>query len=1301
MPPTSDNVNINIKALVQGLADVRALVSEIQKLPGAGAGITGLNKDIAAIQNQLRGAATEIRSLGNDAYGALAKVNGISGNAAKGIGQISGQTTVATRNLAELSQGAAAVGRAFRDAVDGNILGALQSIGVALRTSLNFSVLTAEGVPAFQRIGAEVINTDRLMTRFSSTLGTAAKNIQGTLNKDLLANFGINATQALANPELALQKFIAGLALVPDANDRAAASANIFGASTAKLLPTIEALVAVEQAATVASAEYAAAQTAVTAAQARVAAASTAVASQQAIVNGLEQAGVATAAELAAARTLLATAHVESVAAKTAETLAAERLALAETQLAATTTAVAAAEVAATGATITFGAALTVVAVGIGAILAVAGGIILAGLAIGKSFSDAGSELNDMSEKTGLTVSDLSALKLAADQSGSSIDNVSGSFTKYLKNINEAANGNKAASATFKELGIDAKAANTDSTLALQQLFEALNKIPQGAQQVNAAMKLAGKSGGDLIPIVNQVKGNFAEFKKEAEELGIVLSADAAKAADEFGDQLTLLGTVVGGLRNQIGAQLLPTLIELATSLENFIRDNRQGIADLAYVIAVSFKVALGVFYAFGGIVAFLTNLVYALVLAFGGLITIIGSGINTMIAAAKAMSQVIAGNIAGAMATMEANARAAKFAAEDLLNTWEQMKAVVSQPVFTGLFKLFNDDSSLPKAPALPKPINTFRGGGGGGKSRGGGGQSDAKALADAQIALEKARLDAMTDLLRDSIKTEQDILQEKFSQNLIDYAAYYRDLAALQIQDNEAQIARQRKLIEIEERQLAGTKKGSERVKGEAELVKLNADLEKLLRNNENITRRTTVEVQKQARAYADMMADIKEQLAEFEGDKGETAAAKIDREFRDKLAKAQNRAAETGDDADVKRIERLKEILKAQSQAKILEDDVNNLMRERDLLEDSLNQKVQQGSITREQANQQLAEFERAQSSQIRDLLAGMDAYASKVADPDLQAAVERIKQGLAEWDISQTTRDVDLLKDRVGAARTELDITLQNINTAQINGAYNEQQANDARAAAIQTYFSEAIKLLAVLEQIAIATKNADLQAYVDKARADLGELKADSDDMAISINKGFINAFTDLFTSISDGTKSAKQAFADFGRSVLAMLTQLAIKILITKLAMAALGGATGGSGGIGGFLSGLLGGDGAVGGKATGGLIGGKGSGTSDSNIWRLSRGEYVVNAAATAQNLDLLEDINSGLNPKRNTSIGSNVIPASNMASAMASNLKVVNVLPNDLLDNYVTSGDGSTALLNFIDQNTNAINARLKQGS
>ena len=67
----------------------------------------------------------------------------------------------------------------------------------------------------------------------------------------------------------------------------------------------------------------------------------------------------------------------------------------------------------------------------------------------------------------------------------------------------------------------------------------------------------------------------------------------------------------------------------------------------------------------------------------------------------------------------------------------------------------------------------------------------------------------------------------------------------------------------------------------------------------------------------------------------------------------------------------------------------------------------------------------------------------------------------------------------------------------------------------------------------------------------------------------------------------------------------------------------------------GGLLSGLFsGGLGKLFGFAEGGHVSGPGTGTSDSIVARLSDGEFVVNARATARHRDLLEAINTGRMP-------------------------------------------------------------------
>ncbi len=107
---------------------------------------------------------------------------------------------------------------------------------------------------------------------------------------------------------------------------------------------------------------------------------------------------------------------------------------------------------------------------------------------------------------------------------------------------------------------------------------------------------------------------------------------------------------------------------------------------------------------------------------------------------------------------------------------------------------------------------------------------------------------------------------------------------------------------------------------------------------------------------------------------------------------------------------------------------------------------------------------------------------------------------------------------------------------------------------------------------------------------------------------------------DAFNNFRDGVKVVFDKVRSFIQPVLDMIGKIKDGI----------GGALSGIGNVLSHVPGL----GFLGGHASGGIISGPGTGTSDSIIARVSRGEYIVNAAATRKNFALIEAINSGALP-------------------------------------------------------------------
>ena len=140
---------------------------------------------------------------------------------------------------------------------------------------------------------------------------------------------------------------------------------------------------------------------------------------------------------------------------------------------------------------------------------------------------------------------------------------------------------------------------------------------------------------------------------------------------------------------------------------------------------------------------------------------------------------------------------------------------------------------------------------------------------------------------------------------------------------------------------------------------------------------------------------------------------------------------------------------------------------------------------------------------------------------------------------------------------------------------------------------------------------------DLVMAIETERGAMERLEQATEN-AKGVAKDFLSGLVSDLRSGVDGATALANAFGRLGERLLDMALNAAIDALFANL---------GGSlfGGLFGFK------EGGVVEAASGGLIRGPGTSTSDSIPARLSDGEYVVNAQATRRNLDLLEAINSG----------------------------------------------------------------------
>ncbi|MCC7202450.1 MAG: phage tail tape measure protein [Nitrospirae bacterium] len=180
--------------------------------------------------------------------------------------------------------------------------------------------------------------------------------------------------------------------------------------------------------------------------------------------------------------------------------------------------------------------------------------------------ADYGDELLKASQKTGVAVEELSGLKYAAELSGVSFEQLTTNLGKLSKNLFDAASGTGDAKDAFKKLGVDVKDSNGNlrsSEDVLIDVAEKFSTMEDGTTKSALAMKIFGKSGADMIPLLNQGAAGIKEATEEAKAFGLVVGEDAAKEAEDFNDNLDRMKGLVKGVATAIGNNLIPAINDL------------------------------------------------------------------------------------------------------------------------------------------------------------------------------------------------------------------------------------------------------------------------------------------------------------------------------------------------------------------------------------------------------------------------------------------------------------------------------------------------------------------------------------------------------------------------------------------------------------------------------------------------------------------------------------------------------------------------------------------------------------------
>jgi len=214
-------------------------------------------------------------------------------------------------------------------------------------------------------------------------------------------------------------------------------------------------------------------------------------------------------------------------------------------------------------------------------------------------------ELAKMSKKVGISVEALQQLEFAAGISGSNLQQLRVGLQRFARTASDSQRGLKTAKDALASVNVDVRDGQgglRDLDDLLMEVADRFAEMPDGTKKTAIAMELFGRSGAELIPLLNEGSSGIGKLREEFVELGAQIDGPMAAQFEQLNDDELRVRTALKGIRNEVVIALLPTLKEMVKGLLGWIKANRALIRQKLQVIL---KQLVGMLKLFAKTVAF------------------------------------------------------------------------------------------------------------------------------------------------------------------------------------------------------------------------------------------------------------------------------------------------------------------------------------------------------------------------------------------------------------------------------------------------------------------------------------------------------------------------------------------------------------------------------------------------------------------------------------------------------------------------------------------------------------------------
>jgi hypothetical protein len=201
--------------------------------------------------------------------------------------------------------------------------------------------------------------------------------------------------------------------------------------------------------------------------------------------------------------------------------------------------------------------------------------------------AEASDWLDKMSLRTGIATDTLQQLEHAAKLSGGSLAAIENSIRKLQTAQVDADSGLETYTREFKRLGVEIKDANGEFKSGedlLLDIADGMKELTSDAERSAVAMKLMGRTGTQLIPMLKEGREPILAMTQEIKDMGATIDKDLIAAGAQFIDNQERMGRVFQSVKIAIARDFIPWSNRATSSMIEWWKANkdwlRTGIVD-------------------------------------------------------------------------------------------------------------------------------------------------------------------------------------------------------------------------------------------------------------------------------------------------------------------------------------------------------------------------------------------------------------------------------------------------------------------------------------------------------------------------------------------------------------------------------------------------------------------------------------------------------------------------------------------------------------------------------------------------